>query len=265
MRKAITAAMGTLLAAAGLYCLTGAHSQAGDTLARERLLLAQAPPQQQAPPTPQQRVANLKAWMTASQQQLRTYEWIETTVVLNKGEEKSRKQNTCYYGADGKVQKVPVGDSTEEKSGGPPGILIPGKIIKKVAANKKEEMTQYMKNAVQLVQSYVPPDPALIQRSTDAGKLSVSMLEPNRRIRLDFGDYLKAGDKLSIDMELPTNRLLGVAVASYLDSPSDAVQLTVTMSVLPDGTIYTASTVLNAPAKDLTVKVDNSGYRKSTR
>ena len=40
----------------------------------------------------------------------------------------------------------------EEKSWGPPGILITGKIIKKVAGHKKEDMAQYMKSAVQLVQ-----------------------------------------------------------------------------------------------------------------
>ncbi len=39
---------------------------------------------------------------------LAQYQWIETTVISLKGEEKSRKQNQCYYGADGKVQKVPV-------------------------------------------------------------------------------------------------------------------------------------------------------------
>src|SRR3954471_18486260 len=36
----------------------------------------------------------------------RQYEWIETTVVSLKGEEKARTQKRCYYGADGKVQKV---------------------------------------------------------------------------------------------------------------------------------------------------------------
>lgn len=262
MLKRIRVMTCLLLAVTGSRCLADGYPPAQVALSHERLSLAQAAPQQQAQPTLPERVANLKAWMTASQQQLRTYQWIETTVVLSKGEEKSRKQNTCYYGADGKVQKVPIGDAAEEKSGGPPGILIPGKLIKKGMAKKKEEMTAYMQSAVQLVQSYVPPDPALIQRSMQAGKVSLDMLEPNRRLRLTFGDYLKAGDKLSMDMELPTNRLLGVSVSSYLDSPSDAVQLTVTMSVLPDGTIYTAGTVLNAPAKELTVKVDNSGYRK---
>ena len=38
-----------------------------------------------------------------------------------KGEEKARKQNRCYYGADGKVQKTPIaGDAPQAaaESGG---------------------------------------------------------------------------------------------------------------------------------------------------
>jgi len=33
--------------------------------------------------------------------------------------------------------------------------------------------------------------------------------------------------------------------------------------VLPDGTIYTARTTLNVKAKEMTVTVENSGYRRS--
>ncbi len=62
-------------------------------------------------------------------------------------------------------------------------------------------------------------------------------------------------------IELPTNRLLGLSVNSYLDSTSDAVVLNVTMAVLPDGTIYAGHTELNAIAKKVTVTVDNSDYR----
>jgi hypothetical protein len=50
-------------------------------------------------------VGALKATLAASQATLRQYEWIETTVVSLKGEEKSRKQQRCYYGADGTLQK----------------------------------------------------------------------------------------------------------------------------------------------------------------
>ena len=68
---------------------------------------------------------------------------------------------------------------------------------------------------------------------------------------------------MAFDIELPSNRLLAVTVASYLDSPKDTTNLNVTMSVLPDGTIFAERTVLNAPAKGLNVSIDNTGYRRT--
>jgi len=64
---------------------------------------------QQAGPSPQERVAALKQSMQESQAKLRQYEWTETTIISLKGEEKGRTQKRCYYGADGKLQKVPIG------------------------------------------------------------------------------------------------------------------------------------------------------------
>jgi hypothetical protein len=119
-----------------------------------------------------------------------------------------------------------------------------------------------MKNAVELVHSYVPPAPGLIQQSINAGKLGMQLLEPGRRVRLNFGDYLKPGDSLGVDIELPTNRLMAVAVTSYLDSPADAIALNVTMSMLPDGTIYAERSSLDAKAKGLNVTVENTGHRR---
>ena len=61
-----------------------------------------------AQPSVAERVTALKAGLGASQAALRQYEWIETTAISLKGNEKSRKQERCYYGADGKVQKIVV-------------------------------------------------------------------------------------------------------------------------------------------------------------
>lgn len=216
---------------------------------------AQPAPAGSPPPTPQQRVAMLKQWLDASQAQLRGYEWIETTTVTKGGEEKSHKQNTVYYGADGKLQKVPLAGATEASA-------PRGPIRGRIAANKKEELTDYMQSAAELIHSYIPPTPDRIQQAVNAGKLSVNMTQPGRQVRLEFKDYLKTGDLLGIDVELPTNRLLGMNVSSYLDTPKDAVQMNVTMSVLSDGTIYTEKSVLDAPAKGIAVTVENSGYRR---
>ena len=72
----------------------------------------------QAPPTPDQMVAALKQNLAESQKRLRQYEWIETTALSLKGEEKSRKQQRVYYGADGKLTKLPIGQPRPQAAPG---------------------------------------------------------------------------------------------------------------------------------------------------
>ena len=202
----------------------------------------------------QQHVAALKQSLAESQARLKQYEWIETTAVSLKGEEKSRKQNRCYYGADGAVQKVPVGAAPpQEKKRG-----LRGKIIE----NKKEELTDYMQQAVGLVKLYVPPTPAKIQASKDAGKASLEILEPGKRIRLNFRDYVKPGDTLSVEVDLAGHRVLGLKVSTYLETEKDPVSLVVSFATLPDAANYASQVTLNAQAKNVTVNVTNSGHRK---
>jgi len=214
------------------------------------IAVAQAPQ-----PSVQERVAVLKGTFAASQANLRQYEWIETTVVSLNGEEKSRKQQRCYYGADGVLQKVLVDASPPP----PPKPGLRGRII----ANKTAELTDYMKSAVSLVKSYLPPDPAKIQASQDAGKVSIQVLDPGKRAQVNFHDYQKPGDNLAVVINLANNVVAGIGVSSYLDSPTDVVTLDAKMGQLNDGTIYTSDTTLNAAAKNLTVMVQNTGYRKT--
>jgi len=208
-------------------------------------------------PTVGERVIALKNNLVQSQNTLRQYDWVETTAVSLKGEEKSRKQSACYYGADGKVTKVLLTQSAPEaqKRG----------LRGKIAEAKKEELTDYMKEAMNLVHQYVPPDPARILAVKDAGKVALQLLEPGRRARLIFSDYLKRGDSLSIDVDPTSNRLLALNVNSYLDSDKEPVTLVVTFGSLNDGTTYASEMVLDAKGKNLNVTVQNSGYRKKVQ
>ena len=95
----------------------------------------------------EQRVATFKQAVQQSMAGLRKYEWIETTTVSLKGEVKSQKQNRCYYGADGKIQKVPIGEAAPQEQ--PSGRR--GRIRSPIIAKKKGEMTDYMKQAASLV------------------------------------------------------------------------------------------------------------------
>jgi len=205
-------------------------------------------------PTVQERVVALKASLAASQAILKSYEWVETTVVSLKGEEKSRQLNRCYHGADGKVQKVPLTT--------PPPAPTKRGLRGKIVEAKKEEMADYMKEAVGLVKLYMPPDPARIQAAKDAGKVSVSP-QPGQRARLTFADYLKVGDSLALDVDLANNRPLAAKVSTYLDSQKEPVVLDVQFGTLDNSATYAATIVLQANGKNLTVNVQNSGYRKS--
>ena len=200
-----------------------------------------------------QRVAALKQSLQHDQANLRHYEWIETTTMSLKGEEKSKKQSRCYYSEDGKLQKVEM-NATAAKA--------PGGLRGRVAANKKEELQEYMQKAAGVVKSYVPPDPARIQAVADSGKMSVHILEPGKRVRLDFKDYRMPGDVLGVEMDLTSNRILAVHVNSYVDTPSDPLTMEVHFATMQDGTGHAAKTVLDVKAKEVKVVTENSGYRK---
>ena len=214
------------------------------------MVAAQAPA-----PSLQDRVSAIKTAFAVSQANLRQYEWIETTVVSLNGEEKSRKQQRCYYGADGVLAKVLIDAS-------PPPATKPG-LRGRIIANKKAELTDYMQSAVGLVKSYVLPDPARIQAVKDAGNVGIQVLEPGKRAQINLRDYRKPGDNLAIVINLANNVVAGLGVSSYLDGPSDVVTLDVKMGQLNDGTIYTSDITLNGAAKNLTVTVQNTGYRKT--
>lgn len=209
-------------------------------------------------PTAIERAAMLKATVAASQTVLRQYEWVETTVVSQEGEEKSRKQERCYYGADGGVQKVLLSQSA-------PPPQKRGFFRRKIAEKKQAEMTEYMKNAVNLVKNYLPLDPANIQAAKDAGKVSIEILDPGKRARLVFRDFVRAGDSLGVEVDLANNRPLGINVNSWLEEPKDVVTLQVRMAQLNDGITYNSTIQLNAKSKNVTVTVTNGGYRKLTQ
>jgi hypothetical protein len=205
----------------------------------------------------QQKVAAIKQSLQKSMAALHSYKWIETVTVKIDGEEKSKKQNQCYYGADGKQEKVPIDDPSATKKKKPRGLR--GRIAK----HKTEEMEDYVHAALALIKEYVPPDPAHLQAVKEKGAQQTKVLDNASRLRAEFPGYLKQGDVLSVDVDPKADRILGVGVSSYLeDDPKDAVTLNVTFSTFQDGTSYPAKIVLDGQSKKLEIVIENHGYEK---
>ncbi len=216
----------------------------------------------QAPPSPDQLVAALKQNLTASETRLRQYEWVETTAISLKGEEKSRKQQRVYYGADGKLTKLPIGEpkAQAEPSGGGRGRRGGGRVKETIIENKKDEMVEYMGQAGALINQYVPPEAALVQKAKDANNLKV-IPQPDGKLHLEFQNYVQPKDTMVIDVDAKAALLSALSVATYLEKPEDAVTLDVRFGTLADGTSFTSRTTMEAKAKNIRVVVENSGHR----
>ena len=122
-------------------------------------------------------IAMIKTNLVQSKEKIKQYAWIETTKTYIKGELKSTKQNQCYYSVDGQLTKVATGGTDQAKT--------PGGLRGKIAANKKEEMSEYIAKAVEKIKSYLPPDPEKIQQIYSAGKVSIQV-RARKKIQTQF-------------------------------------------------------------------------------
>jgi len=219
-------------------------------------ILISGPAQLFAQADMQETVAMIKKNLADSREKIKKYEWIETTTTFVNGEQKSLKQSQCYYSVDGKLTKVETGATTKAKT--------PGGIRGKIAENKKEEMTDYMKQAVAKVQTYLPPDPEKIQAIYAGGMAAIQVLEPGTMFKLSFPDYNEKGDLLSISVDKVNQKIMALAVSTSVDDPSEKVVFNIAYKDLPDGTQYAANTTLDAQAKKVKIVIENSGYRKGS-
>jgi len=207
-----------------------------------------------AQPDMKETIGIIKKSLVQSKANLKNYSWVETTKTWINGELKSTKENQCYYSVDGKLTKIATGNSDQPKT--------PGGIRGKIIENKKEDLADYIGQAMDKVKAYLPPDGEILQRIYDAGKVGIQILEPGKKFKLSFPDYLQQGDVLSISVDIASQQLMALSVNTWIDKPDDKVTFDVTYNTLPDGTQYAASTILVATAKGLKLEIDQSGFRK---
>ena len=202
----------------------------------------------------QQKVAAIKDSIAQNQASLRQYTWTAHTEISVKGEVKNQKDESCKYGPNGKVVKT--------LTSAPPPEKQMGRAKKRIVEKKVGEMKEYMESAGELIQHYVPPSPENLVAAVKAGKADLSKNEA-QAVQLQFKDYYKPGDAMTLEFDPATKKLRKLSVNSFLDEEKDKVTLDVAFQSLPDGTNYVADTLLRADAKQITVKIQNLDYTKA--
>jgi hypothetical protein len=212
----------------------------------------------------QQKVAALKQSAQENQQRLHQYTWTETQQLTLKGDAKPPKQFQCQYGPDGKVQKTPVGDTSQQpqqEQGGRRG-RNDGALKQRVVEKKTAEMKDYMGQVQSVISLYVPPNPQRMQQAFQQHKVSIASGTEPGITNLVFKDYAQPGDQMTVSFNTAVKKISNINVNTYLDDPKQVVTLAVKFAELPDGTNYVQQSVLNATAKELMVTTTNANYAK---
>jgi hypothetical protein len=205
-------------------------------------------------PALQQQVSDVKESMAKNKQALASYTWNEQVTISLKGEEKKQEHYQVRLGPDLKPQKTSLDPPPDPPSG--------GRLKRHVVEKKTEEYKEYADQMRALAQQYVPPDGNSLQQAYSQGNISLGEVAgaPNQ-IQLIIHNYLKPGDSMTLIFDKTQKELLGVQIASYMDDPKDAMNLTVQFSRLPDGTNHISNLVIDGVSKQLNIAIQNANYQ----
>lgn len=208
----------------------------------------------------QQKMADLKASMAKNKQALAQYTWKEQVTISVQGQQKKTEHFQVRMGSDGKPQKTSLDQPQQQaQDSGARG----GRLRQRVVARKKEEYEDYAEQMKALAQQYIPPDKDALQAAYAKGNVSFSpdAGSPNE-IKIVIQNYIKQGDSMTILFNKEQKQISGIKIASYMDDPTDGMNLSVQFSSLPDGTSHVSSVNMDGVKKQLGIATQNSDYQK---
>jgi hypothetical protein len=179
---------------------------------------------------------------------LRMYTWQMRVEITLKGDPKPAKLFAMRFGADGTVEKTALTPPAPPDQ--TPGLK--GKIKRKKIAEFKE----WAGDLVDLCKGYLVPSPALLQAFFER---VLTTPAPGGYVQLYAEGVISPGDKLTYEIDPKTQAINRVLFHATLEG--DPIDGTVQMANVPGGgPSYAAVTMVNAPAKNLTAKIENFQY-----
>jgi len=203
----------------------------------------------------QERVAEMKEAAAKNKQAMVQYTWVEQINISLKGEQKKQEHFQVRLGPDGKPQKTSLDPPAEPTESG-------GRLKKHMIEKKKEEYKEYAEQMKALAQQYVPPDREMIQQAYAQGNITLgSVAGAPGELQLVIHNYLKPQDSMTLVIDKTQKELLRLQIASYMDDPKDAMNLTVQFSRMPEGPNHVSSMVIDGVSKQLNIATQNSNYQ----
>lgn len=207
-------------------------------------------------PELQERVAEMKQAAAKNKQSLAQYMYVEQVTISLKGEQKKVEHFQVRTGPDGKPQKTsldPPADASAPKG---------GRMKQHIVEKKKEEYKDYAEQMKTLAQQYVPPDKDKLQQAYEQGNITLGPVAGNPNdLQLVIHNYVKPNDSMTLVFDKAQKELVQIQIASYMDDPKDAMNLTVKFDRLTDGTNHISGMFIDGVSKQLSIATQNSDYQ----
>ncbi|HET6348358.1 MAG TPA: hypothetical protein VFH88_04665 [Candidatus Krumholzibacteria bacterium] len=191
-----------------------------------------------------------------NRQDLMSYHWVENTVVRASGQSSASQTSICRFDEKAHLRRTPLA---------PHGASADVYLAKSEQAEsvKQPPLAPDARAALELMNAYMPPDPDRLQHCKEHGEMTMTVTEPGKQVRLDFKNYMKPGDRVAVMLNLATGRIANVTANTFFDKSTDAVTLNAQMATIKNRhTAYPAKISIDSPARQLSVMVTNSEYRK---
>jgi hypothetical protein len=205
----------------------------------------------------QARVAELKESSAKNKQALAQYTWTERVTISLNGQEKKQERFQVRMGPDGKPIKTPIDAPAQDQS------ARGGRLRQRIVEKKKEEYKDYADSMKDLAQQYIPPEKDLIQDAYSKGNLSITPGAGGPgRIEFLIRNYIRNGDSVTIIFDKDQKQLVSISIHSWIDDPTDIMNLSVRFDKLPDGPSHASGATIEGVRKHMTVVTSNDNYRK---
>jgi len=206
----------------------------------------------------QERVAEVRQILAFNKQVLSEYTWIEQQIISVKGEQKKEELYNVRLGPDGKPQKTPVDPNSVSDS----DRKVRG-LRGRIKERKIEEYKEYGDSIKTLIAQYIPPDRDMLQQSYQQGNVMIgSVAGQPGEYRVVINNYIKQGDNMSLVMDKAQMSFVSLSISTYLSDPSDAVNVNVQFTRMPNGgPFHVATESINGVSKQLTIEILNTNYQ----
>jgi hypothetical protein len=206
---------------------------------------------QTAPPAPTNMAMRVTAARKANAALMRQYSWTSRTEVIDQGQVKDLRLDTVTYGPDGQLQRTVMNDQSAP--------LPFGFLRRRIAEAERQKVEEYLTGLRDLLEQYTLPTAGKVQdsmsRATATGPDASDLFEMTGQ------NVVSAGDTFSVWVNPRTRHVQRIQVSTTFQG--DPVSLTATFKTLPSGLNHVAYAEVIAPAKQLSVQVQNFDYNRN--